>query len=170
MQAKVYLKEIKKSDLNILNNYNNDFNKLNKKGWVNKDKFVDLLEEWKKNNNDSKRVHFFPYWLFADNDVIGLIIIKTNIEVDEMWREYGGNISYVILPSYRKMGYGTVSLSLALDKCNKLGLNSVLVTCLDDNIGSIKIIENNNGKLKDTIIDKYNNGMLSRRYIINIKK
>lgn len=168
MQKKVYLKQIEKNDLDILNNYNNDFNRLNEKGWVNENKFSDLIEEWQKNSNDSDKVHFFPYWLFENDNIIGLVIIKTNIEIDEMWREYGGNISYVILPSYRKMGYGTVALSLALDKCKELGLNNVLITCLDDNIGSIKIIENNNGNLKDIVTDKYNNDKLSRRYIINI--
>lgn len=168
MQRNVYLKPIDKNDINILNNYNNDFNKINKKGWVNEDRFVNLIEEWEKDNNDIDKVHLFPYWLFDNNDVIGLVIIKNNTDVDEMWREYGGNISYVILPSYRNMGYGTISLTLALDKCKELGLNSVLVTCLDDNIGSMKIIEKNNGVLKDIVKDKYKDDKLLRRYIINI--
>jgi len=46
---------------------------------------------------------------------------------------------------YRKReqhkGYGKLMLKLALPRAKKLGLNQVLITCNDNNTGSIKIIE-----------------------------
>lgn len=164
----LYLKEVEESDINILKDYHKEFNKYNKKGWVNEDRFIPLLTEWKEDRNNLEKVHFFPFWLMKDNKAIGLVIIKNNIEVDEMWREYGGNISYTIAPDYRRKGYGTKSLNLALQKCVDLGINKVLITCLDSNIASRKIIESNHGILKDTYVDKFN-GELSRRYLINVQ-
>ena len=71
------------------------------------------------------------------------------------------------MPCYREKGYGTKSLNLALKKCKELGLKTVLITCMDSNIGSIKIIENNYGELSDICIDE-SNGNLIRRYFINV--
>ena len=101
-----------------------------------------------------------------DNKVIGQTILKTNIEVDEMWKNIGGNISYVIIPSNRKKGYGTKCLNLALQKCKELGLKDVLISCSINNIASKKVIENNYGILRD-IVYNYSNDQ-EYRYDINI--
>ena len=102
----------------------------------------------------------------GDDAVVGHGILKLNTNVDEVWKEYGGNISYSIAPSYRYLGYGTKALSLELHECKKMGLESALVTCKEDNMGSRKVIENNNGIYKDTVKDKYNNDELLRRYMV----
>lgn len=57
----------------------------------------------------------------------------------------GGHIGYMIRPSERKKGYGTLILSLVLEKARERGMDRVLVTCDDDNIGSSRIIEKNGG-------------------------
>jgi len=167
----LYLKDVEETDINILNDYNNSLKRINSNGWVSEDRFVDLLNDWKKSIHDRLKVHFFPYWLMNNNSVIGLVIIKDNIEVDDTWKNFGGNISYVIMPSYREKGYGTKSLNLALKKCKELGIKTVLITCFDSNIGSIKIIENNYGRLRDICIDESNsksNRKPIRRYLINV--
>ena len=163
----IYLKEVKEEDIDILSTYNNMLAKRQMNGWVSEDRFVNLLKEWKNDIDDELKIHFFPFWLMKDKDVIGLVILKDNIDVDEVWKNYGGNISYVIIPDYRRKGYGTKALNLAIKKCKELGINNILITCLDSNIGSIKIIEKNKGVLKDTCTDN-SNGELTRRYIINI--
>lgn len=88
-------------------------------------------------------------------------------ELNEDLLLYGGNIGYLIRPSERKKGYGTLLLKLLLDECKKFGINKVLVTCREENIGSAKVIENNNGiyensKYKEEDHETY------RRYWINI--
>jgi len=45
-----------------------------------------------------------------------------------------------------------------------MGITDILITCDDDNIGSQKIIEANNGILQDTIDNE--RGVLTRRYWI----
>lgn len=61
---------------------------------------------------------------------------------------YGGHIGYSVVPDERKNGYGTIILSLLLEEAKKLGINEVLVICDKNNIGSIKVIEKNNGIIR----------------------
>lgn len=167
----LYLKDVEETDINILNDYNNALKNINSNGWVSEDRFINLLNDWKENRNDRLKVHFFPYWLMNNSSVIGLVIVKDNIEVDDIWKNFGGNISYVIMPNYREKGYGTKALNLALNKCKELSMKMVLITCLDSNIGSRKIIERNYGILRDICIDESNsksNRQLMRRYLINV--
>lgn len=54
-------------------------------------------------------------------------------------------IAYGISPLYRRMGYGTKQLELAINICNELGIKEMNMLCNKNNIGSRKIIEANNG-------------------------
>ena len=57
----------------------------------------------------------------------------------------GGHIGYVIRPSERRKGYGTLILALTMEKAREIGLPRVMVTCDTDNISSSKIIRKNGG-------------------------
>ena len=94
-----------------------------------------------------------------NNELIGMIDIRHYLNQNLM--SYGGHIGYSIKPSKRRLGYGTKQLSLALEECKKMNINEVLITCDEFNIGSKKIILNNNGifhskiKNKDEDIERY---------------
>ena len=61
-----------------------------------------------------------------------------------------GHIGYAVLPEFRNRGYATQILRAAIHFAHDaLGLDRVLVTCDDDNIGSRKVIEANGGVLED---------------------
>jgi len=49
--------------------------------------------------------------------------------------------------------------------CRKLGLAQVLLTCMDANVGSWKVIESNGGVFERMTVDQ---GQLARRYWIEI--
>lgn len=169
----LYLKEVNETDIDILKNYNGSCRIYNEEGWVSEEKFVSLIKEWKNDINDMSKLHVYPFWLMKDDEVVGVIIIKDNIDVDYMWKNFGGNISYVIAPGHRRKGYGKKSLNLALQKCKELGMDTILISCLYHNTASMKIIESNYGKLKDIKMDDTNtenNGKLTRRYLINIEE
>jgi predicted acetyltransferase len=104
------------------------------------------------------------YWLIDNEQFIGRVSIRHYLNGD--LKKFGGHIGYIIRPSKRKKGYGAQILKLALLKAKKLGINKALITCNESNIASQKIIENNNGKLKDKI--KQKNGILSRRYWVEL--
>lgn len=89
------------------------------------------------------------YWLIDNEEFVGHVNIRHKL-VD--WsRKIGGHIGFAIRKSARKKDYGSKILKLALEKAKERGLEKVLVTCDDTNIGSRKIIEKNKGQLQDII-------------------
>jgi predicted acetyltransferase len=95
------------------------------------------------------RVPASDFWLIDKNEFIGRLSLRH--ELNEFLLKMGGHIGYEIRPSRRKQGYGTEILRLGLEKTKELGLQRVLVTCDEDNIGSKKIIEHNGGKFENAI-------------------
>ena len=131
--------------------------------WLNK-----LINEYNNINLEKGRVPSSFYFLMNGNRILGSISVRHNLE-DETLRKFGGHIGYNVRPSERRKGYATIMLCLALDKCNELGLEDVMVTCKEDNIGSSKTIENNCGKLKEIIFIPEENCNF-KKYWINVKE
>jgi len=86
--------------------------------------------------------------------------------LNDSLKKEGGHIGYGVAPMYRKKGYATKMLSLALKKANDLGINRALVTCSRSNIASAKVVQNNNGFLDS---EELYNGNIIQRYWIDIK-
>lgn len=78
----------------------------------------------------------------------------------------GGHIGYAVRPSSRRRGYGREILRLALELARKEEIDPVLITCDDDNIGSIGVIEANGGRDYETAISP-RTGKLIRRYWVS---
>ena len=91
-------------------------------------------------------------FLFAFDDarIVGRVAIRH--ELNEFFLRVGGHIGYVVVPEFRRRGYATAMLRQALDIANRrLGLGRVLLTCDDDNLGSIRTIEKNGGVLESVV-------------------
>lgn len=86
---------------------------------------------------------------FVDGKIVGRVSIRH--ELNEFLLKVGGHVGYGVLPEYRRKGYAKLMLQDALKYCEKLGIKKVLVTCDDDNIGSIKTIESAHGVLENKI-------------------
>jgi len=93
-----------------------------------------------------------PDWVTADtymlvnqgeNRILGMINFRHELSAN--LAERGGHIGYSVRPNERQKGYAKLMLSLCLDFCKNRGLERVLVTCNDDNIGSIRTIEHCGG-------------------------
>lgn len=102
---------------------------------------------------------------FVGNVIIGRLAIRHRL--NDFLLKVGGHIGYGVLPPFRKNGYAKRMLSLSLPIAKELGIVKALVTCDDNNIGSIKTIEANGGKLENKVsvgTDK----PLKRRYWIHL--
>ncbi len=80
-----------------------------------------------------------------DEQIVGRVSIRH--ELNEFLRTEGGHIGYCVRPACRRRGYATEILRQALIVARSLGIDRVLITCDDDNAGSIRVIESCGGKL-----------------------
>lgn len=83
------------------------------------------------------------------NRMVGAIVIRHDL--NEYLLHFGGHIGYGIRPSERRKGYAPEMIKLSLRKCEDLGIQSVLIICDRDNIGSAKAIKNNGGVLENEV-------------------
>lgn len=87
------------------------------------------------------------FWAIINDEFAGRISIRH--ELTPALRIMGGNIGYDVSPKFRKKGVATEMLRKILPFAKSLGLIEVLITCDDNNVGSIKAIEANGGELKE---------------------
>lgn len=109
-------------------------------------------------------------WLVEKDEFLAEVNIRHTL--NENLERLGGHIGYGVSYENWRKGYGTYILSEALKFANqKYKINKFLITCNDDNKGSIKVIEKNKGLLQDKIVNEYNGkSKLTRRYIIEYNK
>jgi predicted acetyltransferase len=89
------------------------------------------------------------FWLVEEEAYIGGLTLRHSL--DEYLMQMGGHIGYEIRPSRRKQGYGRLILQLGLEQAKALGLQRILLTCDEHNLGSRNIIETNGGVLENII-------------------
>ena len=90
------------------------------------------------------------FWVVDDeDDYVGSLALRH--ELSPFLLREGGHIGYSIRPSARRRGHATAALRLALPVARRdLGLDRVLVTCLESNEGSRRAIEANGGAYEDS--------------------
>ncbi len=109
--------------------------------------FEELLKKLEDLESDDRLTEgIVPgFLLFAfneDGEIVGRCSIR--FRLNEYLEKYAGHIGYGVVPKFRRQGYATRILKEALRICREeLTLKRVLITCDDDNVGSIKTIENN---------------------------
>lgn len=87
---------------------------------------------------------------FVGSRIVGRVAIRHTLNA--VLEREGGHIGYVVVPEFRRRGYATRMLSLALRLATaQLGIAEVLLVCGDSNVASIRVIERNGGALHDVI-------------------
>ncbi|MFC4784353.1 GNAT family N-acetyltransferase [Nocardioides sp. MAHUQ-72] len=98
------------------------------------------------------------FWIVDAGEMIGFLALRHRL--NDYLLEQGGHIGYSVRPARRREGHASRALALAVSRAAELGLDRVLVTCDDDNLGSRRTIENGGGELEDVRAGK-------RRYWIS---
>jgi predicted acetyltransferase len=115
-------------------------------------RYLEVLAEQEQGINLPSPQHVPSTFLFAfvEPRIVGRASIRHRL--NEFLERKGGHIGYVVVPEFRRQGYATAILRLALPLAReKSGTNRLLVTCDDDNIGSIRAIEKNGGVLENVV-------------------
>jgi predicted acetyltransferase len=104
---------------------------------------------------------------FAGPRIVGRVSIRHSLNA--FLHRLGGHIGYVVVPEFRRRGYATEILRRAIEIARKrLGIGRILVTCDDDNIGSIRTIEKNGGVLEN-VVSESDLKTPKRRYWIEVR-
>jgi predicted acetyltransferase len=95
------------------------------------------------------------------------IVGRTSIrhELNDFLANEGGHIGYGVLREHRRRGYATEILRQSLIVARAEGVDRVLVTCDDDNVGSATVIERCGGVLDSR--GEASDGTRIRRYWIH---
>jgi len=106
-------------------------------------------------------------WLLNESGhVVGVSRFRDSLTPSLMNR--GGHITYYVLSSQRRKGFGEACLALTLNFVRQAEIPKVLVTCASDNTASIRVIETNGGLLENELYD--DDGELYRRYWIKLNQ
>ena len=78
------------------------------------------------------------FWCVDADEYIGTVNIR--LQLTEELADYGGNIGIVIRKSQRRKGYAYKALNLAVEKARDLKIFPIVMTCIDDNESSLKLL------------------------------
>jgi len=120
------------------------------KDYSNFDKYIDEFKQEEINPKEG----FVPATTYfaldkERNVIVGAIQIRHYL--NEHLRNSGGHIGDGVRPSERRKGYATEMIGLALQICKNMGLDRVMISCNENNIGSKKSILNNGGIYERTV-------------------
>ncbi|HRC13851.1 MAG TPA: GNAT family N-acetyltransferase [Dermatophilaceae bacterium] len=118
-----------------------------------------LLDQEVGRNIPEDRVPCTSRWIVREGEIVGVINLRH--ELNDLLLAWGGHIGYAVRVSARRQGIATRALALMLGEAARLGINPVLVTCDEDNVGSRATIEGAGGVYDGSVEGK-------RRYWITL--
>jgi predicted acetyltransferase len=114
-------------------------------------RYLEVLAERELGGDLSRdRVPSTFLFAFVGSRIVGRASIRHRL--NGRLRRVGGHIGYAVVPQFRRKGYATEILRQSLDIAkNRFRIRRALITCDDDNVGSIRVIEKNGGVLQDVV-------------------
>lgn len=99
----------------------------------------------------------------SDSRLVGMLQVRHRF--NDFLEQYAGHIGYSVRPSERRRGYAREMLRMALPFCRELGLDRVLISCIDGNIASERTILANGGVYESTVHEPTGDRDLKRFWI-----
>jgi predicted acetyltransferase len=104
---------------------------------------------------------------FVHTDIVGRLALRHSL--NDLLVRVGGHIGYVVVPEHRRQGYAMEMMEQGLDLARSMALERVLVTCDEDNLASLRVIEKCGGEYEDSYVDSQI-PVGKRRYWISLSK
>lgn len=101
----------------------------------------------------------------SDNKIIGMVSFRHYL--NKYLKNFGGHIGYGIRPTERRKGYAKIQLYLVLLEAQKMGINKVMVDCVDTNEASEKVIKSLGGVFEREVYEE-NKKVTLHNYWINV--
>lgn len=101
----------------------------------------------------------------SDNKIIGMVNFRHYL--NEYLKNFGGHIGYGIRPTERRKGYAKIQLYLVLLEAQKMGIDKVMVDCVDTNEASEKVIKSLGGVFEREVYEE-NKKVTLHNYWINV--
>lgn len=89
------------------------------------------------------------FLIYQGDVVVGFLNIR--YELTEQLLKVGGHIGYSTHPDFQGQGVASGATAYACQLLKEKGVDKVLITCNDDNIGSARVIEKNGGVLENVL-------------------
>lgn len=99
----------------------------------------------------------------CDNKLVGMLQVRHSF--NDFLEKYAGHIGYSVRPDERRKGYARKMLKMALPFCREIGIDKVLISCIDGNIGSERTILANGGVYESTVYEPNGERSLKRFWI-----
>ncbi|MBR5637183.1 MAG: GNAT family N-acetyltransferase [Pseudobutyrivibrio sp.] len=128
--------------------------------------WIDQVESLKKVETTPDNWVTCSQYIYVDettNKIVGVIQIRHYF--NEFIEKYAGHIGYSVAPDERRKGYATQMLGMVLPECKRLGIDKVLICCLEGNEGSKRTILNNCGVYESTVFEPNEKVKLERYWI-----
>ncbi|MCM1055380.1 MAG: GNAT family N-acetyltransferase [Bacteroides sp.] len=109
----------------------------------------------------------FIYVRKSDNKIVGMIQLRHCL--NDYLRQFSGHIGYSVRPSERRKGYAKRMLGECLLYAGEMGLDRVMVSCIDTNEASRRTILSNGGKYFETAYEPEREINLEK-YWIDVKR
>jgi predicted acetyltransferase len=116
----------------------------------------DDFARWLERVEERRRGDNLPEWQVPDTFELAIVgqqvagRVSVRHRLNEFLLRKGGHIGYGVLPAFRGCGVGKQLLKRGMEIAGTMGIHRVLVTCDDDNMASIRIIEGAGGALEST--------------------
>ena len=99
----------------------------------------------------------------SDDKLVGMLQVRHCF--NDYLRQYAGHIGYSVRPSERRRGVAKEMLHAALPFCREIGIEKLLIACIEGNTGSEKTILANGGVYESTVLEPLENVLLKRFWI-----